>query len=672
MAWTEQLVAGLRSAMDKPDVAWSGIGTYVASVLLGLAGAVALWFFARLFKKQTSSDQHDANKWFVENRHKLLDRLQWELDERKKSLLLGQTTLHLDKDLSPDEVYHPYTRQDSICCTLERDEKTVETTEQPIVDLFLRPDVGQRLAILGKPGSGKTVCLLKHLLQQAEGDAHEPLPIIFECSEWDGRELVPWMAWQLHRKYEFEEDTARQMVQSRDILPLFDGLDELATEKQGDFVRCFNALPNDRPQIVCCRIKEYEYLQENAGDKLALRNAVILRDITPQRLKEHLLRAGLDDLWTLLEQSENEADPSSPQPAEEEQDTEQPQTLPELARRPLFLGIMIAVAEKLRQGWKRQQGESWEDLLWRLYLNDCLAQRPPQPKPDAHDRKYAKAPSRHWLHCLAKWIQAENKVALQIDELQPSMLKQYWRFGLLYGLVLGLACGLIGWVFAGLRVGSATGVIVGIIIGLFIGHADRLHPKEDTEIFVVGAAMPLACLGVLVYTLVRAENRELGQLLAVMLIVGLFAALFNSLLEEVKSINSQVGKSIHLKKLLCDVLRNSLLLFPILTFVSMIIFSLLMLIAKQIGFDVDYFFEANGFYLVSFGTAVSSFFVLSINLALQHYLLRFCLWEEGQLPLHLVPWLDAMHQRKVFQRVGGSYHFLHKQLQEYLAKQQAL
>ncbi|MCI5132010.1 MAG: hypothetical protein D3904_10920 [Candidatus Electrothrix sp. EH2] len=172
-----------------------------------------------------------------------------------------------------------------------------------------------------------------------------------------------------------------------------------------------------------------------------MKNAVILQDISRPRLKGHLLRQGLDDLWNMLEQSENEADlvPSSPGAAGQKE--EQPQSLLELARRPLFLGIMIGVAEKLRKGFKRRQGESWEDLLWRLYLNDCLAPRTPPPNepPDEHDRKYAQARSRHWLHCLARWMQAEDKVALQIDELQPGMLIHYWLFGLLYGMIYGLA-----------------------------------------------------------------------------------------------------------------------------------------------------------------------------------------------------------------------------------------
>ena len=269
---------------------------------------------------------------FVKNRHKLLDRLQWELDTRLQFFLAEKKSLDLDKKLAPNQVGHPHSRQDSIAYTLERDGVAVESTDQSIVDLFLRPEVGQRLAILGKPGGGKTVCLLRlveHLLGEAKTDTALPLPVVFECSEWDGQELLPWMAYQLRRRYEMQEDTALRLIQERDILPLFDGLDELAADRQGDFLRHFNALPADRPQVVCCRVKEYNHLRENSGQALALSNAVILQDISRQRLKGHLRRAGLDDLWALLEQSESEVEQATPAPAEEGQ-AEQPQSLLQL------------------------------------------------------------------------------------------------------------------------------------------------------------------------------------------------------------------------------------------------------------------------------------------------------------------------------------------------------
>ncbi len=80
-----------------------------------------------------------------------------------------------------------------------------------------------------------------------------------------GQPRPDWMAWQLHRKHPFPEETARQLVQAGDIFPLFDGLDELAAAKQGDFVRQFNAFSENRDVAICCREQEYRHLWENAG-----------------------------------------------------------------------------------------------------------------------------------------------------------------------------------------------------------------------------------------------------------------------------------------------------------------------------------------------------------------------------------------------------------------------
>ncbi|MCI5189849.1 MAG: NACHT domain-containing protein [Candidatus Electrothrix sp. AS4_5] len=725
-----EIITGLRVAMDKPDVAWSGLGTYVVSVLLGLAGAGSLWLLARFFKKKTSSDQQKTDDWFSRNRDKLLERLKRDLNDRRKSFLLGQNTLDLEKELSPGAVDRPYSRQDSIEYTLERNGVEVESTDQPITDLFQQPEVGQRLVILGKPGSGKTMCLLKLvelLLKQAEDNTRQPLPIIFECSEWDGRELLPWMAWQLNRKYDIQEKIARQMVEERDILPLFDGLDELAAEKQGDFIRLFNTLPNDRPQVVCCRVKEYGQLQENSGVKLALKNAVILRDISRPRLKGHLLRQGLDELWNMLEQSENEVDSSLSPTAEGELQGEQSQSLLELARRPLFLGIMIGVSEKLRKGFKRRQGESWEDLLWRLYLNDCLAPRTPPPNepPDEHDREYAQAPSRHWLHCLARWMQVEDKVALHLDELQPSMLKEYWRFGLLYGLFYGLTWGLVIGFIIGPISGTALGLAMGLLFGLpgclpwkwvikivsglawgwvgwltrgpewgiFIGlvfmllveneqqKIESLRPlrlprfRQDWWTFTeqlltflaVGLGAGLLCG--LVLGLVQAQGIGLKPWLAFIPAFGSAVGLTAGLAVGLNKVVGPFKRTSQPQQRLKEALRSSLFLFPLFLLAGMLAFVQIIFLAEQWG--IGTLLNITNFYLALFGLAFVSFVALGTGTVLMYYLLRLCLRWEGQLPLRLIPWLNVMHQRKVFQRVGGSYHFLHKQLRDYLAKQQS-
>uniref|UniRef100_UPI004055E646 NACHT domain-containing protein n=1 Tax=Candidatus Electronema sp. TaxID=2698783 RepID=UPI004055E646 len=646
MELLEQIKAAFSWLPTDAGTVLDGWGIAVISAFLGL-------LIARFRKPNTASIQHDASDWLAKNRRKLLGRFQRELVDRRRSFLLGHTALELDKNLAPNQVSRPYSFLYMTDCTWEQDGVPVANTDQPIVDLFCRPDVGEQLAILGKPGSGKTVCLLtllEHLLQTAQDNDAAPLPVVFECSEWDGRELSLWMAAQLHRKYQFPEDMARHLVQAHDILPLLDGLDELATEKRGSFVSQFNLFADNRPLVLCCRLEEYRQLRESEGQKLALRNAAILQDITPQRLKGHLLRTGLEDIWTVLEQSRIEAG--------------QPQSLLELAQRPLFLGVMIEVAQDLRQGSGRQPGETWEDFLWRNYLDKQLNVPPP-----ARGKKYSKEQSLHWLRCLAKWMQAEQKVELQIDELQPTMLKSYWRSGLLYLLIYILFFGITGSLFKGPIRDIKIGVLLGVEIGLFFWLFSMRTTFNATLIRYLLIIMPLSCLGVLVSVLVQTQKHEVRQLLMITLFIGLFAVLLDGLLKYMKTVNKRLVKSIHIEKLPTEALRSSLLLFPVLTFMSMIIFVLLMFFIEWTCFAVGLSFDGDSFYLFLFGMIVSSFLVLRINEMLQHYLLRLCLGWEGQLPLRLVSWLEAMQQRKVLQRVGGSYHFLHKQLQEYLAKQ---
>ncbi len=701
MNWTEQIATVFSWLPTEPKVMFDGWGLAVVIPLLG-------WLYACLRKPNAASVQHDASDWLAKNRRKLLGRFQSELVDRRQSFLLGHTALELDKNLAPNQVSRPYSFRDRTDCIWERDGVPVATTDQPIVDLFCRPDVGEQLAILGKPGSGKTVCLLtllEHLLQTAQDNDAAPLPVVFECSEWDGRELSLWMAAQLRRKYSFPEDMARHLVQAHDILPLLDGLDELATEKQGDFVRQFNLFAGNRPLAICCRLEEYRQLRESTEQKLALRNAAILQDITPQRLKGHLLRTGLEDIWTVLEQSRIEAG--------------QPPSLLELAQRPLFLGVMIEVAKDLRQGSGRQPGETWEDFLWRNYLDKQLNMPPP-----ARGKNYSQQQSLHWLRCLAKWMQAEQKVELQIDELQPTMLKGYWRFGLLYGLFYGLISVLAGWLYSG----QVFGISAGLAMGLFLGLPGTLPLKEDVKM-VVGlvygmftwlAIGPIVGIIFGLFFMLVSENErikiesirpfrlpascqdwqvfsaKLADWLIIILAIGLLLGSFVGLVQAegigfvswlaatsslvmanglpagiaaaLKTVAGPISETAQPHERLNEALRSSLLLFPIFLLAGMTGFVQLLFLAELLGIAVSYFFKMSYFYLMLFMGTILSFWVLGTNTVLQHYLLRLCLRWEGQLPLRFVSWLEAMQQRKVLQQVGGSYHFLHKQLQEYLAK----
>lgn len=213
-------------------------------ILSGVGLPILGWILFRSRKNTTSSQKETDNDLSAcppRLRQQLLKRFRNDLYLRLSSLLDERTPLDLEKQLSPQEVDRPHHSLRDIL--YEQEGCAPQVTDRSIIDIFQDKNTGERLAILGKPGSGKTICLLQllnHLLKRAEENEQESLPVIFECSEWDGKDLVSWMGRQLYLKYGLKEELARELVQDGIVLPLFDGLDELLQNKQDDFVRYFN------------------------------------------------------------------------------------------------------------------------------------------------------------------------------------------------------------------------------------------------------------------------------------------------------------------------------------------------------------------------------------------------------------------------------------------------
>jgi predicted NACHT family NTPase len=67
-------------------------------------------------------------------------------------------------------------------------------------------EVGRSLLILGAPGSGKTITLLeltRDLIQRAEPDPSQPIPVVFLLSSWAEKRqpLLDWLTEELSTKY---------------------------------------------------------------------------------------------------------------------------------------------------------------------------------------------------------------------------------------------------------------------------------------------------------------------------------------------------------------------------------------------------------------------------------------------------------------------------------------
>lgn len=124
---------------------------------------------------------------------------------------------------------------------------------------------GGSLLILGAPGAGKTTLLLelcRDLLDRAESDETQPIPVVFNLSSWGERRerLDGWMIAELKHKYEVPTSTAQQWISEDLLTPLLDGLDEVAVTDRGDCATIIDTYcaAHLSAIAVCSRLGDYE------------------------------------------------------------------------------------------------------------------------------------------------------------------------------------------------------------------------------------------------------------------------------------------------------------------------------------------------------------------------------------------------------------------------------
>ena len=105
-----------------------------------------------------------------------------------------------------------------------------------IVDVY--DHAGGELLILGEPGAGKTTMLLdltRTLLERARHNEAQPIPVVFPLSSWAtrGQPLIQWLATELHARYQVPLPLATAWVETDQVLPLLDGLDEVTASLRG-------------------------------------------------------------------------------------------------------------------------------------------------------------------------------------------------------------------------------------------------------------------------------------------------------------------------------------------------------------------------------------------------------------------------------------------------------
>jgi len=546
-----------------------------------------------------------------QNRRRLLKqvRAMWTQGLLEHSLhRAALMALHVQDQ--PDALAHPWQFE-------------VQETDQPLRSLPTGTSIVQvfdeaqgELLILGEAGAGKTTLLLelaRILLEHAEKEERELLPVVFHLSSWAQKRqpLADWLVEELATTYQVPRKIGKAWIDANQILPLLDGLDEVAEEARPDCVQAINAYRERQRDkgaaslVVCCRSQDYAGLPTSVN----LHQAVSIQPLTEEQIEEYVQSAKgqLEGLRQALHQERE---------------------LSELAQRPLMLSIMTlayqgAGPEELPKAGTR---EGQQQQVLASYVERMLS----------HQGISWHAPGEHmleWLRSLSTQMQRHQQTVFFLEQMQPDWLADRRR-RFLYQLSIGL----VGWLLVGLLYGLLVGLLNGLLVGLVFG--------------LIGGPG-----GGLVYGLLVG----LGLGLLVGLLYGLVGRLLARRLGDQPAELSTNQLRLRPNQGTWRSARNGL--------VYGLVFGLLVGLTTGLVNGLQFGLDSGlingllvGLFLGLFGGLAGG-----LGAFLQHFALRFWLWRASALPWNVVGFLDEAAERLLLRKVGGGYIFIHRLFLDYFA-----
>lgn len=330
--------------------------------------------------------------------------------------------IELGRELRTDAIDHPW------ASVLEVPDAESRPLPKNVSDLAVFEEAGRALLILGAPGAGKTTTLLeiaRELIAQAETDPSQPIPVVFNLSNWaiQRADLSVWLVSELAIRYQVPRAVGRDWLTDHRILPLLDGLDEVAPAAQAACVRAINdyvdrgGLPG---LIVCCRSGEYAALPI----RLRLNAAIAISPLSPEQIDDYL-EAGGESLAALRQVMQSD------------------DVLEVLAQTPLFLSLMCLAYQDVPTA-----DLACPDLTTveqrRRHLLDQFVARMLKRK----GRRPGEVPGPEllrWLGWLARRMNANSITVFASERMQPRWIDNAWgrwAYALLSRVGLWLALGL--------------------------------------------------------------------------------------------------------------------------------------------------------------------------------------------------------------------------------------
>jgi len=531
---------------------------------------------------------------------------------------------------------------------LPEESRQILPTGTDATEVFNQIGDGRTLLILGEPGSGKTITLLKlaqNLITRAEENVSRLIPVVFNLSSWGSKQqtIANWLIEELSSKYQVPKELGKDWVKNQQLLLLLDGLDEVKADRREACVEAINQFMQEHGQtemVVCSRIADYEVL----SNRLQLRGAIYIRSLTPEQVNQYLDTAGeqLEGVKTLLTQ-----------------DT----ALQELAKSPLTLSVMTLAYQGKKVEEISQTGsvEERREHLFDSYIERMFFRR--------QNKKYCKKKSKFWLCFLAKQINVEHQSIFLIEDMQPSWLssqKNNWIYFVSLFIIFTL-------LFA---ISSSGGIRTGIFYGLAIaGYANmrkRIVTVKQLRWSSAKARKAFYCL-IAVYVFGTP--------------IWTLQWLWETRIDHINVSLFQINVS------LLEYLKELLFFVSIFWLFGAVIYSLFNVDVEKTTFPNQGIWEsakswifisiivALGFYTMqmlfhwqhnySLGENILTGVIIGLIRAgyccIQHFTLRVILCCNGKIPWNYARFLNYATERIFLQKVGGGYIFVHRMLLEHFA-----
>lgn len=534
---------------------------------------------------------------------------------------------------------------------------------------------GRTLLILGEPGAGKTVTLLKlaeSLLSRTENDLSQPLPVVVNLSSWAKQQkpIADWLVQELYETYQISKSLGQAWIADEQLILLLDGLDEVQERCRNACVKALNDFIQHHgltEMVVCCRVHDYEALSE----QLMLRSAIYVRPLTSRQIDWYLEQAG-EQLQALKAVIQKNSD------------------LKTFASSPLILGVMSLTYKSCAVEELPQSSTviAWSQRLFDTYIERMFQRR-------RTTQQYSKKKTLRWLIWLARKMSQGSQTMFLIESLQPSLLLKRvsqiaYRvgFAMLTGLIFGMIYGLMSQVLLevfmrnegllyslsqGLIIGLLSGVVVGTVVGLSradintVGNLKYSWKTARNEIlryaligvlsgFLVGQIVELIDQGPSGVKAALQARRALTTVRPLDGALGLIAGLTYGIT------NGLGGLDIEAKTIPNQAIWMSAKSAGIFGLVGGCIGGLVGGLAGGITGEIGDGIISG----LSIGLAVGLIGGGSLA-CIKHFVLRWVLYINGCIPWNYARFLNYAADHLFLQKVGGGYIFVHRMLLEHFA-----